>query len=335
MSPAAVVLTNERLSSHLNTVERANQFRSWAERYFSHIDIVVYLRRQDEMLLAMYSTNVKTGRTSPFRVPLPAAGEWDRYDYEKILGIWGAAFPEGRMSVRVFEREQLVDGDVVADFCETVGIRMQGLSTPAWKNVSFGSDALEYLRRLNRHLPYVAPPTVVGGRSPWSPGISELRGGLLTALDEVTAGSSSLTWTSPDGRAEFLDRYASSNRRIARDYLQRGDGDLFTRHAPAVEQGSPPELDMDRSFEISAGLWAFQRRRVIELEAERKALRQEVRRLRRQRASLRQRLRRREGTDVAPEVDPRSADVGVGLRPRMKELRSRMQTLLTRTRTRA
>jgi hypothetical protein len=305
-SPRTVILTNERLSSHLNSPERVQRFRTWVDKHFTEGEIVVYLRRQDEMHLAMYSTNVKTGRTSPFRVPKDGDGATDRYDYERMLGLWRDAFAGWPIQVGVFERDQLVDGNVVQDFCDLVGIDTESLPMPSRRNLSYGWEALEFLRGMNRHIPYVSPSTDLTGRSRWSPGISELRGGLLAALEQSTSGSAALEWYAPVGRDEWLSRYGDGNAAIAREYLDRPSGELFAAGPPPEDPSTPPELTLDLAIEISAGLWTYQRRRVIELEESERTLRNQVRELRNQRARLRRRLRQAEGAQAsqqAPTLD--------------------------------
>ena len=270
--PECVVLTNERLSVSLNSRERIERFRSWVEAIFDDATIVVYLRRQDEMLLAMYSTLVKVGHTNKFSVPVQRQGGWDRYDYRAMLSLWASVFGENRLIVRVFEFPQLEAGDVVQDFCRQVGIEHAGLSMPAEKNKSLTGEAIEFLRAFNQHVPYEASGPPVSGRPQWSPGISELRKGLLPALEEATARGEPLVWQGSVRRSDFLARYADGNSEIASEYLGRADGRLFlSEPTEGLGDGGPRDevgssLETQDAVAIAAALWTYQRRRILALE---------------------------------------------------------------------
>lgn len=317
--PQTVVLTNERLSSNLNSPERVSRFATWIKERFSDATVLVYLRRQDEMHLAMHSTRVKVGRSEPFRVP-PVHSGWDRYDYCAMLDLWSEAFGQRSLIVRVFESQQLSHGDVVQDFCATVGIDVETMRVPRKQNLSLGADALEFLRVFNQFVPYESSDPPKSGRPIWSPGISEYRGGLLPALDQAAAGDRPLAWHGDVSRRDFLKRYDRGNSRIAKEYLGRADGRLFLDSPESQESPHVGSLSTNRAVEIAAGLWIAQRQRIIELEETETRLRASVSQLTKARRRLRRRLKRALAAPTTTEVTSAARIPGSRWRVRLRAL---------------
>lgn len=83
------------------------------------VEIVAYVRRQDDYVISGWQQwHVK--RYEDF---------WDYYgrirgriDWHRDLEPWRQAFGTEAMTVRDFARAQLVDGDVVSDFCQVMGL---------------------------------------------------------------------------------------------------------------------------------------------------------------------------------------------------------------------
>lgn len=81
--------------------------------YFDRWVIVIYLRRQDELAVSRLSTMLRRGARARLAKPL---------DYARILDDWAGEFGREAIRPRLFARDQLIDGDVVADFIETAGL---------------------------------------------------------------------------------------------------------------------------------------------------------------------------------------------------------------------
>jgi hypothetical protein len=90
------------------------------------VRIVMYVRRQDDFLISSWQ-------------------QWHLKRYDSLEGFladkvgsvacwltmlepWAAAFGDNRIAVRRFAREHMAEGDVVADFCRTIGLDASGLT---------------------------------------------------------------------------------------------------------------------------------------------------------------------------------------------------------------
>lgn len=85
--------------------------------------VVMYVRQPDLLLESQYLQELKGGIPWPsfatFLTARRAAGE---PGYARTVAIYREAFPEGRMVVRPFEKEQWPEGDLIADFMGAAGL---------------------------------------------------------------------------------------------------------------------------------------------------------------------------------------------------------------------
>lgn len=81
-------------------------------------DIVVYLRRQDEYLNAMYYTTLCADRHGLSPEEYAQTKVVRCLDYVAVLQGWAAAFPRARLTVRLYEPGQSARLDAVGDFLQ-------------------------------------------------------------------------------------------------------------------------------------------------------------------------------------------------------------------------
>lgn len=248
-----VLLSCEQLSWLPDTDEKVQRFAEWTRGFTDEVDIVVYLRRQESMLLAHYSQQLRNGYTGMFEVPSPSAtGPGSRYDYLSLLRRWEGAFGREALTVRVFERAQLVAGDVIDDYLTVLGLPLDaGWRRPARQNRSLDGDGMEFLRLVNRHIPDRS-----AGREP-------LRVNLAPLVEKVAADGPRMTLPAEQS-AQFMARFEADNAIIAREYLGREDGRLFDSTVPDAG-GQRSSLTVERAVEIAASLWIAKQSEVVEL----------------------------------------------------------------------
>lgn len=238
----AVVFTGE----HMSLLHEPEEFERLKELLSvmgkRPVRIVVYLRRQDLFYLSGYSQRIKNGSTQPWS-ELGENFDPSIYDYAALLEGWKTAFGKESIVVRVFERPQMIGGDLIKDFMSVIGLKDAPLSETVRKNESLDYRSLEFLRRLN---PWY--PRFVNGQ------LNKHRRALVSAMEQLSVGPSLRM-----GRAEalaFLAQYEDSNSRVAREYLGRSDGRLFLDD-PKDEPEQAPSLSLDDVIEMSSKLWAI------------------------------------------------------------------------------
>ena len=250
--PALICVSNEHCSSRLQLTSEIERLAGLLRVHCASIKVVVYLRRQADALRSAYSTYVKTGGAGPFRAPGPE--EIDRkYDYDVILGRWASVFGEENIDVRIFDRANLVEGDVVTDFFTKLGVGIGGMTLEREMNQSLGCVGIEFLRQFNRHVPYT-----LGAE------FNSIRGNVQEIVEDLSDD------TPFDGDAEILEAFdhamAAGNERVRQRYLPKTPEPLF---APAERRAAAdrPEVTADDIMRAMAHVWEAKQKQVIRLRA--------------------------------------------------------------------
>jgi len=258
---STVVLSNEHCSSRLRDGESLQRLRGLLQPLFDDIRIVVYLRRQDEMLLSGYSTSVKSGQSHSLHLPQRDDGRI--FNYARFLDRWANVFGDDHLIVRVFERHRFHDGDLLADFRQITGIDALDASCrpDRDKNASFSSEHLEFLRRFN-----VCMPKERDGA------LNPDRGDIVPALNRVPDTGKRLSMDAAQ-RDAFLRLFVASDDEVLRRFFPEQTGPLFSPPADEGGDDGAPELSMDRAFEIFAALWADRQAQIGRLRSRAEGLR--------------------------------------------------------------
>jgi hypothetical protein len=240
-----VILSNEYCSTGLSSVEEIGRLHRLLSPLAREIRVIVYLRRQDDLATSLFSAQIKNGgHTGEFEF---VEGFW--FDYLGLLDMWAEVFGRDHLVIRVFEPAQLHRDGLLADFCDAIGFQpYDELRQPPRMNASLDIHALEFMRRFNAHLPLLAGEHLNLSRG---------------AVHNAIAAISTEERLAPSGEAAagFLDKYAASNAAVARKYLNRVDGVLFTEAPPRDRPERLPSLNVDKAIEIAAKLWQWQETR--------------------------------------------------------------------------
>jgi hypothetical protein len=225
-------------SEHFSYATTEDEWRKIHDAFSPLADtlkIVIYLRRQDTMAEAYWGQYVMLGReTRRFEDFRSRTGG---RDYLSLLRSMANVFGQPNIIVRPFERQQLHQGDVVADFLEQIGLGRFPLAVQsAVLNQSLSLPQLEAMR-------------LILGR------IEPLR--LRMAMAEflrslkLSEDRTSYSYFAPGDRSRFLEPFRESNAQVARVFLGRADGRLFDE---PEEPGAPayPGLSVDDLARSSA-----------------------------------------------------------------------------------
>jgi tetratricopeptide (TPR) repeat protein len=225
-----VIFCNEHCHSRLVRLEEVVTLRDFLRVFFDRIDIAIYLRRQDQVAVSLYSTRLKSGGTGSDVLPR-TNGEDHYFNYDRSLRLWEEAFGQDRVTVRLFDRADLVRGSVVADFLQTwnIGAPEDFAETPN-QNESVSPEAQEFLRRINAHL-----------KAPEGLALETILGPASSRLARHFPGSGA----KPDRASAiaFYDMYRPSNEAIRarhfpdRDRLFSDDFSSYPEE-PALQQTS-------------------------------------------------------------------------------------------------
>lgn len=114
--------------------------------HFDDIRIISYLRRQDQLAISHHQEGAKPQNKPAARIyghsptALPQQSEMPSLylDYETRIGHWADVFGEAAITLRIFDRKFLKNGDAIADFLDVAGIDPSNFIPTENLNVSMG-----------------------------------------------------------------------------------------------------------------------------------------------------------------------------------------------------
>ena len=181
--------------------------------HFDEIRILCYLRRQDRHAVSHHQEGAKPHRQAegalwghaPNALPDHAPGQDLYLDFDRRMGMWADVFGADKLDLAVYDRAQLKNGDIFADFLARIGLNIGGLNPGGDKNVSLGAAQTKAGHVMND---------------------ISLRPKMTEAiLARIGAGGRLLP--SQDQARLFLERYRDSNRRLNARFRITDLPDLF------------------------------------------------------------------------------------------------------------
>lgn len=200
------------------------------EKIGAELKIVVYFRRQDQVIQSYWAQQVKEGSPTPFTNYLKRK-QYFKLDYAERLKEIAEGVGKENIIVRVYEDGQYEGEEktIISDFLNIFGLRLQdGFATEeVIKNTSLQGIYLETKRLLNNNPDYQ-------GKGNFS----------IQMIQRVQKKDLALERVNPkllekpvymDGKQqrEYLSTYDEGNASIAKEYLEREDGKLF--YAPLLD----------------------------------------------------------------------------------------------------
>ncbi|MCC6883883.1 MAG: hypothetical protein IT576_17120 [Verrucomicrobiales bacterium] len=217
------------------------------------IRLICYLRRQDGSAASNYAEFCKmgyfTGSPAAFLDQGQAHGAnrvvadtVRSLDYQSWLTPWIEAFGRENVTVRAFEKDRLVQGDIGRDFLsrlipgKTIG---ENLPPAGWHNESLDPRSLVAIREFRRSLE--SSPL-----APNAPGWGQHESDFRDRLREAAAAAG---WTcckalvlEPEQAAALLERHASCNAWLQEQWGPVGEGASFFPAALTSVSANLPSL---------------------------------------------------------------------------------------------
>jgi len=114
--------------------------------------LVFYIRRQSDWLESIQHQRIRERRELLPRTAKALMKEpmISSLNYDRVIEMWTRAFPDARFELRVFDRAEFPDGDLMVDFAQSAGIDVN-LPSAIDRNVSglsnAGVNAMIYLNK--------------------------------------------------------------------------------------------------------------------------------------------------------------------------------------------
>lgn len=218
------VFSSEFFHSQLRDRAALERLHAFLSGFFDRIGLVYYARRQDQMLASMHSTAVQ-GAWTTNRNALSVYDTKGHYyfDHKAVCDLWAGEFGRESLNCRVYERDKLVNGDIVDDFSTAIGLELDDARAAVASNESLSFETMCVLLLLN------------GSRHKDN---KELRRKLIaTGKKRNGARIPMLT----RGQAtEFLSKFSDSNRAFFSRYIDPALATDFSADFVAFPQTMPP-----------------------------------------------------------------------------------------------
>jgi hypothetical protein len=244
-----VLITAEQIGGVIRHAVETQRLADMLAPYFSPIRVVVYLRRQDQHAASAYSEWLRGGVMREPGLPAGGVEKHPEYDYGEMLDRWASVFGDHAVTPRIFARDTLVDGDVVADFLQVADMILPALQDDPNRqsNPSLSLEGQGLLlaagRRMEQRMRARGTPEVIWRDTPgWRR--------LATALTEAMPGRG---WRPSRAEAQaFMERFAATNERARRRFFP-DRASLFSNDfsdLPEHPSVAPPEAVTQAALDV-------------------------------------------------------------------------------------
>lgn len=210
---------------------------------FEEVKIIVYLRRQDQLLESAYRQTIKIKQVDSFTSFCER--RWKSGDYYYLCSQGASLVGKGNIIVRPYEKNQFRGGTIFHDFLECIGLEL----TDEYKlphrqvNASLSLDAI-FFKRIYNNLPSTLEQKRTVARM------------LESYCNEVVKGHDTRSrLLSPKQQIDIIRSYDTINKQVAIDFLGRSDGILFYEILP--DSNEPWQFPHDITFKEKVQILSY------------------------------------------------------------------------------
>ncbi len=246
-----ILISSEQLSFYLQEEQEVENVRDFLLPYSTGFKVIIYLRRQDHLLLSKYSQDIKQGGTEKIAIP-PDEDVKAYFRYDLIIARWAKVFGEENIIIRVYDRNEFLNNDLVHDFLHILGLEYSAEFQPGKdENHSYDAEILEFMRRVNKYMPHMS-----------NSGFNLNKGDFVKLLGKLPQKPTA-PYLSPVKLRKFYKSFDECNAVVARKYFKRDNGKLFRENqSSGKEVVKLRRISDERFFEIFAKLWQLKQRRL-------------------------------------------------------------------------
>lgn len=264
-----IVLSSERCFSVLQRPREVERVVAMLSKFCDDIKVVVYLRPQHDLCASLYSTKLKNGFVDNDILPTDVSN-MPHLDYHATLETWASVVGHDNIDVRVFDRDELLNGDIGADFFANVlNLNVGDFESVSNENESLNVEGQLFLLALNEHL-----PRFDGDR------LNKKRGNIPKHISGAASGKGMLP--TQDTAQQFYAQFADSNEKVREQWFPDRPSLFNASFSKYPESAAAYELSQDEAFRIFASMWESKHQEAEELKADKARQRRQIKRLRKQ-----------------------------------------------------
>ena len=153
-SPETLLISSEHLFGRLHLRICVARLKELLDPFVESYEVLTYYRRQDRVAVSLLSTRIKSGQSNLGGVlPEPDSAQFKNFNYFKKCMLWASVFGEDAMNARLYDNALQNSHTIVGDFCEAVGIGINGKVIPKHLNPSLTREGMHFLSTLNKVFP--------------------------------------------------------------------------------------------------------------------------------------------------------------------------------------
>lgn len=153
--------SSEQIFAWLSNPARIEAFDRFLRQYFDSVRYIVYFRPQHELMLSSYSERIKRGERPSFEQHFEE--RTNRMNWNHRARMWARTVGRDALSIRLLDRDRMVNGDLLDDFCAAAGLDRAPLATPPRMNTSLSVEEIALYLRIGR---FVSARTRRGAPNP-------------------------------------------------------------------------------------------------------------------------------------------------------------------------
>ncbi|EGK8010604.1 hypothetical protein IO400_001416 [Campylobacter lari] len=150
------IISSEALSHRLISLEDIYFFYQFLHKMgFSKIYIIIYFRDMLDVLCGLYNTQLKIGYQTALALQTVDLNQEGKSicNYRQTIENWGEVFGRENLIVRLFDKDEFYQGDLLKDFIHSIGLEWDDeFIIPERQNESLDLLGIELLRKINRRL---------------------------------------------------------------------------------------------------------------------------------------------------------------------------------------
>lgn len=215
-----VILSEESLLCNLGNGDwkkRADKLLECVNKNNFEIKIIVYLRRQDEMLDSHWNSVVKMATQSlSFEEFKKSRIELEQYDYFKHLERIGSIFGRDKIIVRRFQTGELIGDSSVSDFLQVIGLNDLDKTSKetTMQNPRFSNNMIVIKRFIDSYSEASKKGKKISRKALTKS---------LSVMEECESYNNyESSMLSEEEAREFVNIFKDSNKKVAEKYI--GDG---------------------------------------------------------------------------------------------------------------
>ena len=236
----SIILSDEGLYNKAGRKGTESGLKEYADQNNIQVRIILYLRRQDELVESYYRQSMKDNMNNTLPISSYTDRRLEKDDYAAKIACFSDVFGKESVCVRLYDPAgwKAANTNIFADFLSCVGLSLTDeFAMPGREvNTSLSCNAAEIKRIVNQVDPYIKPEHKFK--------VNRMFNSAGAKCSVLSPDKEKYTILSEEERRKVLDRVRESNDQVAKEYLDQDH--LFPEdipEAPVWDKENPDLLD--------------------------------------------------------------------------------------------